>query len=282
MNTDAQKYQLSDSGIFWGMLVITLLVVVFFILNLLLGSVSIPIAAVLDILSGTVSENPSWNVIVLQTRLPQALTAVLAGSALGASGLMMQTLFRNPLAGPSVLGVSAGASLGVAVVMLFIAVPGGSMVAVSQVTGNFSVVVAAFAGALAVLLLIGVLAVRFRSNTVVLLQFYSLKEDLQAFVIWGLGSFGNVSMQQMYIFLPVIIAGLLLAGAMIKPMNLLLLGDHYAANLGLKTESAKGISKSRADHGHRDFDCHSYGLLRPDRISGTCRSAPHPQSVPNL
>jgi iron complex transport system permease protein len=255
MNTVATKHQRSETGIGWGMLGLAVLVVVFFMLNLLLGSVSIPIVAVLHILSGTVSESTSWDVIVLQTRLPQALTAVLAGSALGASGLMMQTLFRNPLAGPSVLGVSAGASLGVAVVMLFIAVPGGSLVAVSQVTGNFSVVVAAFAGALAVLLLIGVLAVRFRSNTVVLiigimiayavtaivgiLQFYSLKEDLQAFVIWGLGSFGNVSMQQMYVFVPVIIAGLLLSVAMIKPMNLLLLGDHYAANLGLKTESAK-------------------------------------------
>ncbi len=237
------------------MVALVLLVPVFFVLNLLMGSVSIPVISVLNILFGSASENSSWHTIVLQTRLPQALTAMMAGAALGASGLMMQTLFRNPLAGPSVLGVSAGASLGVAVVMLFITVPGGSLVAVSQVTGNFSVVVAAFVGALAVLLLIGILAMRFRSATVVLimgimiayavtalvgiLQFYSLKEDLQAFVIWGLGSFGNVSNRQLNIFLPLIFAGLLLSLVMIKPMNLLLLGDQYARNLGLKTASAK-------------------------------------------
>lgn len=237
------------------MIVLALLILVFFILNLLLGSVFIPVREVVNILLGGSSESSSWSAIVLQTRLPMALTALLAGSALGVSGLMMQTLFRNPLAGPSVLGVSAGASLGVAIVMLFIAIPGGSLVAVSQVTGNFSVVVAAFAGAFGVLLLIGALAARFRSNTVILimgimiayavssvvgiLQFYSLKEDLQAFVIWGLGSFGNVSLAQMTIFIPLILLGLALSAALIKPLNLLLLGESYAKNLGLKTRSSR-------------------------------------------
>lgn len=220
-----------------------------------MGSVSIPVLTVIGILSGSIFENSSWTAIVLHTRVPMAVTAALAGSALGVSGLMMQTLFRNPLAGPSVLGVSAGASLGVAVVMMFIAIPGGSLVAVSQITGNFPVVIAAFAGAFGVLLLIGALAARFRSNTVILimgimiayavssvvgiLQFYSLKEDLQAFVIWGLGSFGNVSLQQMSIFIPLIIVGLALSSAMIKSLNLLLLGESYAKNLGLKTRSSR-------------------------------------------
>lgn len=237
------------------MITLSILILVLFILNLLLGSVSIPVSSVIGILSGSASGSSSWDAIVLQTRLPMSITAILAGSALGVSGLMMQTLFRNPLAGPSVLGVSAGASLGVAVVMMFIAIPGGSLVAVSQVTSNFSVVIAAFAGAFGVLLLIGILAARFRSNTVILimgimiayavssvvgiLQFYSLKEDLQAFVIWGLGSFGNISLQQMSIFIPLIVVGLALSSAMIKPLNLLLLGESYAKNLGLKTHTSR-------------------------------------------
>ncbi|MBE0637701.1 MAG: iron ABC transporter permease [Bacteroidales bacterium] len=236
-------------------IMLIVLVLVFFILNLLMGSVYIPVSAIIGILTGSITESPSWMAIILQTRLPMALTALFAGSALGVSGLMMQTLFRNPLAGPSVLGVSAGASLGVAVVMMFIAIPGGSLVAVSQITGNFPVVIAAFAGAFSVLLFIGVLAARFRSNTVILimgimiayavssvvgiLQFYSLKEDLQAFVIWGLGSFGNVSIQQMSYFIPLILVGLALSSAMIKPLNLLLLGESYAKNLGLKTRSSR-------------------------------------------
>jgi iron complex transport system permease protein len=255
MNANKLTYQLSVGKVTFGMVALIAGTGLFFVLNLLIGSVHIPFSDVVRILFGKPSDVVSWNAIVLQTRLPQAITALMAGAALGVSGLMMQTLFRNPLAGPSVLGVSSGASLGVAVVMLFIAAPGGSLVAVSQVTDNFSVVVAAFAGAFSVLLLIGVLATRFRSNTVVLiigimiayavtalvgiLQFYSLKEDLQAFVIWGLGSFGNISMKQMNVFLPLIIAGLILAVAMMKPLNLLLLGEHYARNLGLKTSGAR-------------------------------------------
>lgn len=237
------------------LILLGLLTIIFFIINLLLGSVSIPVVHVVRILFGMEAETQSWQAIVLQSRLPMAVTALLAGAALGISGLMMQTLFRNPLAGPSVLGVSAGASLGVAVVMLFIAVPGGSLVAVSQVTGRFSVVAAAFAGSLLVLVAIGFLAARFRSNTIILimgimiayatsslvgiLQFYSMKEDLQAFVIWGLGSFGNVPLKQINVFALLILSGLALSAALIKPLNLLLLGENYAVNLGLNTRISR-------------------------------------------
>jgi iron complex transport system permease protein len=183
--------------------------------------------------------------------LPQAVTALLAGAALGAGGLMMQTLFRNPLAGPSVLGVSSGASLGVAVMILFLGVQVGNINMFSQFAGNFSIVLSAIVGAVLVLLLIGLLAGRFKNNTVVLvmgimiayavsaivgvLQFYSLKEDLQTFVIWGLGSFANVPRGQLLYFSIAVIGGLVLTLLISKPLNAMLLGENYAKNLGVNT-----------------------------------------------
>ncbi|MFP4471920.1 MAG: iron chelate uptake ABC transporter family permease subunit [Bacteroidales bacterium] len=239
------------------LLLMVLMVLVVFVLNILWGSVSIPVSAVLGIISGATAEHAAWEGIIIHARLPQAVTALLAGAALGIAGLMMQTLFRNPLAGPSVLGISSGASLGVAVMMLFIALPTGKFIVLNQVTGNLSVIVAAFAGAYAVLLVIAAIAARFRSNTMVLiigimiayavtaivgvLQFYSLKEDLQAFIIWGLGSFANVSWPQLRFFIPVITLGMLASALMIKPMNALLLGEHYAANLGVRVGRSRII-----------------------------------------
>ncbi len=232
-------------------LAIAILILVLFVMNVVLGSVSIPLIEILKILGGAESQPASWQSIVIDTRLPQAITAVLAGASLGVSGLMMQTLFRNPLAGPSVLGVSSGASLGVALLMLFASVPGVRILTQSQIAGNFSVVIAAFGGAFAVLLLIMLLAARYRSNTTILiigimiayvisavvgiLQFYSFKDDLQAFVIWGLGSFANVSWQQLTFFIPIVILGIFAAVLLIKPMNALLLGNNYASNLGINT-----------------------------------------------
>ncbi len=238
----------APAGLIFALLAVLIFIV--FVLNLVLGSVSIPFGAVLRILSGGEAAHPAWTGIVMEARLPQALTAMLAGAALGVAGLMMQTLFRNPLAGPSVLGISSGASLGVAVMMLFITLPTGKFIVLNQVTGNFSVIVAAFAGAFAVLLLMAALAARFRSNTTILiigimiayavtavvgvLQFYALREDLQAFVIWGLGSFANVSREQLNFFIPVLVVTMLFTVLLIKPMNALLLGGHYAANLGIR------------------------------------------------
>nr|NQU90515.1 iron ABC transporter permease [Bacteroidota bacterium] len=230
-------------------IIMLFIILVFFILNVSLGSVYIPISDIINIFLGSETGDSPWRTIVLDTRLPQAITAILAGSALGVAGLMMQTLFRNPLAGPSVLGVTSGASLGVALLMLLAGFGGGKFVVFNQVSGNFSVIIAAFLGALGVLLLIGILAGRVKSNTVILiigimiayavtaivgvLQFYSLKEDLQAFVIWGLGSFANVSWNQMKYFLPVVTGGLLFSAILIKPLNILLLGENYAQNLGI-------------------------------------------------
>ena len=233
-------------------LLMGLAIVLFFILNVMLGSVTIPPADILGILLGTTTERAAWEGIVLNSRLPQALTAMIAGASLGVSGLMMQTLFRNPLAGPSVLGVSSGASLGVAILMMAATLPGLRILIGGGFAGNLPVVLAAFGGALAVLFLIVLLASRYRSNTTILiigimiayvvsaivgiLQFYSLKENLQAFVIWGLGSFAGVSWTQHAFFIPVASFGLLLSMLMVKPMNALLLGENYAHNLGFNTK----------------------------------------------
>jgi len=247
-----------DNGHYWiKMGIIVLLGAIFFILNIAMGSVFIPVKEFFKIIFGMGSENPAWSSIVINSRFPQAVTALLAGAALGAGGLMMQTLFRNPLAGPSVLGVSSGASLGVAIMILFVSVPVGNINMFSQLAGNFSIVLAAIAGAVLVLLLIGMLAGRFKNNTVVLvmgimiayavsaivgvLQFYSLKEDLQTFVMWGLGSFANVSSNQLRHFTFVIIIGLLLTLMFSKPLNALLLGENYAQNLGVNTKKIRII-----------------------------------------
>ena len=236
-------------------LALAVLGVVFFVLNIALGSVYIPLTDLVNVMFGHTPEHTTVQNIVMNIRLPQAATAMLAGAALGAGGLMMQTLFRNPLAGPSVLGVSSGASLGVAVMVLFLGVPVGNISRFSHLTGNLPVVAAAVAGALLVLLLIGLLAARFKNNTVVLvmgimiayavsaivgvLQFYSMKEDLQTFVMWGLGSFANVSLGQLPYFAVVIIGGLLLTFLMTKPLNALLLGENYARNLGVNIRSVR-------------------------------------------
>lgn len=238
-------------------LLMGLVIALLFILNVMLGSVTIPPADIFGILLGFDAESAAWKGIVLNTRLPQALTALIAGASLGISGLMMQTLFRNPLAGPSVLGVSSGASLGVAILMMAATLPGLRALSGGGLAGNLPVVIAAFAGAMAVLLLIVVLASRFRSNTTILiigimiayvvsaivgiLQFYSLKENLQAFVIWGLGSFAVVSWAQHTFFVPFAFFGILCSILMIKPMNALLLGENYARNLGFNTRRISGL-----------------------------------------
>ena len=248
MSHPARSYNLSAKRNFRTFAILLFGLLLFFVLNIMLGSVYIPVSKVFAIFFSREGSDVLHHTIIINTRFPQALTSVLAGAALGAAGLMMQTLFRNPLAGPSVLGVSSGASLGVAVMMLFISFPGGKFTVLSQVTGNLSVIVAAFTGSFAVLLLIGVMAGRFKSSATILivgmmisyaltsltgvLQFYSLKEDLQAFVIWGLGSFANVAWAQMSFFATFTMVGLLMTFVLIKPLNTLLLGENYAHNLG--------------------------------------------------
>ena len=223
------------------------LIVVLFALNLVMGSVSIPVADVFSILAGDKTLKPSWQFIVLESRLPQAITAMLCGGALAVSGLMLQTAFRNPLAGPSIFGINSGAGLGVALVMLLLG--GGLSVGSLQIGGFAAILIAAFIGAMAVmalifffstlvrnnvmLLIVGIMIGYISNSAISLLNFFATDEGVKSYMVWGMGSFGGVSMQTMPVFATVTIAGLLGSLLLIKPLNALMLGDQYAENLGV-------------------------------------------------
>ncbi len=224
-------------------------IAVFFLLNLLLGTVRIPMADVCRILVGDGGESEIWRNIVVQSRVPQALTALMAGAGLAVSGLQMQTVFHNPLAGPSVLGISNGASLGVACVVLLSGSVGGVTLSRMGYVGDVAISVSAIIGALAVLMLIVVVArhvagnvtlliigvmIGYLVNAVVgLLKFFASEEDVKAYVVWGLGSFARVSGDEMVLFVLLMCFLLPLSMLLVKSMNILLLGDEYATNLGL-------------------------------------------------
>lgn len=230
-----------------------LLIVLLLAANLLVGSVAIPAGEVLRILMGEDAGRESWHYIVWEVRLPQALTALLAGSALAVCGLLLQTAFRNPLAGASVLGVNSGAGLGVAVVMLLL---GGSITAAGfSFSGFFSILLGAFAGAMAVmalilffstlvrshvmLLIIGLMVGYLVSSVVSLLNFLATAEGVQSYMVWGMGNFGGVSLRQMPAFAAVVLLGLAGALLLIKPLNALLLGERYAENLGVRVRRVR-------------------------------------------
>ncbi|WP_302260399.1 iron ABC transporter permease [uncultured Bacteroides sp.] len=223
------------------------IIVVLMAANLAFGSVDIPLKAVGNILFGGEVEKESWQFIVWESRVPQCITALLCGAALSASGLMLQTVFSNPLADSSILGISSGASLGVALVLL---AGGGSIVAGEfALSGFLSVVAGAFAGAVLVMAVIMFLSVVIKNNVMLLiagimigyvvssvislLNFFSTAEGVHSFVIWGMGNFGGVSMAQLPGFSIVTLLGLLVAILLIKPLNALLLGTRYAENLGI-------------------------------------------------
>lgn len=227
--------------------VMTLLMLVLFVLSLFAGAVRIPARDVVDILTGGEAAKPSWAYIVLKSRLPQALTAMLCGASLAVSGLMLQTAFRNPLAGPSIFGINSGASLGVALVMLLL---GGSITAGDvSLTGFVAVLVAAFVGAMLVmmlillfatvvknnvmLLIVGIMIGYIASSAISLLNFFATEQGVQSYMIWGLGNFGGVTMKQMPTFALITVVALALSLALIKPLNALLLGEQYAENLGI-------------------------------------------------
>lgn len=229
--------------------VITLAIIALFVINIIYGAVKIPINSIIDIFSGNDDVNESWKYIILQTRLPQALTAILCGGALAVSGLLLQTAFCNPLAGPSIFGINSGASLGVAFVMLLF---GGSITAGAvSVTGFLAVLIAAFVCAVAVmavllffsnlvnnnvmLLITGIMIGYISSSAISLLNFFATEEGVHSYMIWGLGNFGGVSMAQMPLFAAVTIVGLICALLLIKPLNAVLLGEQYAENLGINT-----------------------------------------------
>ena len=206
--------------IFYPFLLVLLLLL--FAGGLVYGAVSIPVESVVNILLGEGTERLAWQNIVLQSRFPQAVTALLAGASLAVSGLLLQTLFRNPLAGPSILGISDGANLGVAAIMLYF---GGSLSMVTDlpISGYLAVIMAAFSGAACILGLIIYFSAKVKNNV-----------KVHAFVMWGLGNFSGVSLQQLPYFAGFTCIGLLLAILLIKPLNALLLGEMYAANLGIK------------------------------------------------
>ena len=222
-------------------------VLLLFALNLLLGSVRIPVADVVGILLGDETAKASWRFIVLESRLPQAITAALCGAGLAVSGLLLQTAFRNPLAGPSVFGVNSGAGLGVALVMLFLG--GGLSIGSVSITGFAAILLAAFVGAMAVmivifffstlvrnnvmLLIIGIMIGYISNSAISLLNFFATDEGVKSYMVWGMGSFGGVSMDNMPLFAAVTLAGLAGALLLIKPLNALMLGDRYAENLGV-------------------------------------------------
>lgn len=231
-------------------------VVLLFLLNLSLGSVPIPLRSIWNILWGLDGdESFIWHNIIWKSRMPQALTATVAGAGLSVSGLQMQTVFRNPLAGPSVLGVSSGASLGVAFVVLLSGSLGGRALSQLGAVGEVALTLAAIGGALAVmalivyaarkvhghvtLLIIGVM-IGYVANAVIgVLKFFSVEEDIRAYVIWGLGSFARVSGNQVTVFVCIMAVLLPLSFLLAKTLNLLLLGDAYARNLGLNIRQAR-------------------------------------------
>lgn len=237
------------------MLLIALLIFVFFLLNILLGSIQIPFKDVWHILWGDYNGNEIWQNIVWKSRIPQALTALVAGAGLSVSGLQMQTVFRNPLAGPSVLGISSGASMGVAFVVLLSGTIGGVALSKVGIMGEIALTISAIIGSLSImaliifvsqkvkgnvtLLIIGVM-VGYVANAVIgVLKYFSVEEDIRAYVIWGLGSFARVSGNQMTLFVSIMLVLLPLSFLLVKTLNLLLLGDAYARNLGLNIRRAR-------------------------------------------
>ena len=228
-----------------GLFVATVLL---FVASLYSGSVSIPVRAITDILLGRgCPDHPSWQYIVVENRIPQAVTALMCGAALSVSGLLLQTAFRNPLAGPSVLGIDSGAHLGVALVILVV---GGSMTTGSLTLSGFALIImAALVGALLVMALLLMLSRLLQNNVMLLiagmmvgyiagsaislLNFRATAEGVHAMTLWGMGSFASVSLDRLPYMVVLTGIGLLLSLLLMKPLNALLLGDDYARNLGI-------------------------------------------------
>ncbi|MCF0204000.1 MAG: iron ABC transporter permease [Muribaculaceae bacterium] len=222
--------------------------------NILYGSVHIPAKEIVNILLGNEAAKESWRLIILEARLPQMITAILCGAALAASGLILQTAFNNPLAGPSILGIDSGASLGVALVMLS---TGGAAGVVFNVSGFLGIIAGAFAGAIAImgallmlstiiksnvmLLIAGIMIGYVTSSAISLLNFFATAEGVHSYVIWGMGNFGGVSLTNLPYFAIVVAVGLAIAILLVKPLNALLLGPRYAQNLGINLRLTRNL-----------------------------------------
>ncbi len=238
----------------WIFLPLTAIIILAAAANLLIGSVRIPPDEVLRILFTAGGDNEIWNNIIFKSRLPQIVISVMAGAGLAVSGLLMQTVFRNPLADPSVLGVSSGASLGVACVVLMSGLWGQALSRLGYI-GEVAVTLAAIAGAMAVMTLIVFISGRVRGNVTLLIigvmigyvanavigvmKFFSAEEDIRSYVIWGLGSFSRVSGDQVWVFAAMMCVLLPLSLLLVKTLNVMLLGQSYARNLGLHVRRSR-------------------------------------------
>jgi len=236
------------------LLVMVLTLVVVALMDILIGSVKIPAAEIFTILSGGQAQNQGWKTIILEFRVPKLITAILAGSGLAISGLIMQTMFRNPLAGPFVLGISSGASLGVALLIL-----AGSFLGLSfsrfSIVGNWTLVLAAISGAVGVLILILMISIRVRDSMTLLiiglmvgslssalvsvLQYYSEAQQIQAFLIWTFGNLGGVHGQELLVLSIAVLIGLTGCWFISKPLNALLLGEAYASSMGVNIKRTR-------------------------------------------
>ncbi|MGP1377770.1 MAG: iron chelate uptake ABC transporter family permease subunit [Prevotella veroralis] len=230
-------------------------IIVLFAMSLIVGSVRIPLADVYDILFDKFEGKESWKYIVMENRLPQALTAMLCGASLAVCGLMLQTAFRNPLAGPDVFGISSGAGLGVAIVMLFL---GGSLsTTMFTVSGFLAILTSAFIGAIVVtmiilflstmvrnsvlLLIVGLMVGYVSSSAVALLNFFASEEGVKSYMVWGMGNFGGVSMDHMLLFALLCLVGIIASIFLIKPLNIMLLGTQYAESLGINIRQIRNL-----------------------------------------
>ena len=236
-------------------ILLSVLLLVFFFINISLGSVSIPFKEIFYTLIGEFTTKESWQTIILDFRLPKAITAILVGSGLSICGLLMQTLFRNPLAGPFVLGVSSGASLGVALLILGSSVFGGFFLTSS--ISNWSLAIAASLGAFLVLfavilaansvrntmsiLIIGLMFGSLTAAVISVLAYFSEATKIQQYLFWSFGSLGNLTWSELSVFGSIYLVGILACFAVIKPLNSFLLGENYAKSLGINIKKSRNI-----------------------------------------
>ncbi|AZJ32085.1 iron complex transport system permease protein [Tenacibaculum mesophilum] len=236
-------------------LLLSVLLIFFLLLNISLGSVSIPLKEIFNSLFGNPVAKDSWETIIINYRLPKAITAILVGSGLAISGLLMQTLFRNPLAGPFVLGISSGASLGVALLILGSSVFGGFFLV--AIYSNWALAIAASAGSFLVLsaviiaanrvrntmsiLIIGLMFGSLTSAVISVLAFFSEAEQIQQYLFWSFGSLGNLTWTELSVFGIIYLVGILGTFSVIKPLNSFLLGENYAKSLGINIKKSRNI-----------------------------------------
>ena len=233
--------------------ILTFVLIICFFTNISLGSIYIPIKSVFHSLIGSTNEPETWLNIVQNYRLPKAITAIIVGSGVGISGLLMQTLFRNPLAGPFVLGISSGASLGVALVILGTGLFGG--VFASIFLSKWGIVLAGSLGSFLVLLSVLIVSLKVRDTMAILiiglmfasitaaivsvLSYFGSAQQLQQYIFWGFGSLGNLSWDEIFIFFLIYSIGILISITSIKSLNTLLLGENYAKSLGLNIKKSR-------------------------------------------